>query len=35
MILGAGIDLVEVARIAASFKRLGDRFVNHVLTRAA
>jgi holo-[acyl-carrier protein] synthase len=31
MILGTGIDLIEVARIAASFARFGDRFVNRVL----
>ena len=31
MILGTGIDLIEVARIAASVARFGDRFVNRVL----
>ena len=31
MILGTGIDLIEVARIAASFAKFGDRFVNRVL----
>ena len=31
MILGTGIDLIEVARIASSFARFGDRFVNRVL----
>jgi len=31
MILGTGIDLIEVARIAASFEKLGDRFVNRIL----
>ncbi len=31
MILGTGIDLIEVARIAASFQRFGDRFLNRVL----
>jgi len=31
MILGTGIDLVEVARIASSFARFGERFVYHVL----
>ena len=31
MILGTGIDLIEVARIAASFEKFGDRFVNRVL----
>ena len=31
MILGTGIDLIEVARIAASFEKFGERFVNRVL----
>ena len=31
MILGTGIDLIEVARIAASVEKFGDRFVNRVL----
>ena len=31
MILGVGIDIIEVARIEASYKRFGDRFVNRVL----
>ena len=31
MILGTGIDLIEVARIASSFEKFGDRFVNRVL----
>ena len=31
MILGAGIDLIEVARIASSFEKLGERFVNRIL----
>lgn len=31
MILGTGIDLIEVARIAASFEKFGDRVVNRVL----
>ena len=31
MILGTGIDLIEVARIAASFAKFGERFVNRVL----
>ncbi|HTL73151.1 MAG TPA: holo-ACP synthase [bacterium] len=31
MILGTGIDLIEVARIASSFERFGERFVNRVL----
>ncbi|MFO1478025.1 MAG: holo-ACP synthase [Verrucomicrobiota bacterium] len=31
MILGVGIDLIEVARIEASFARFGERFVNRIL----
>ncbi len=31
MILGIGIDIIEVARIRASFERFGDRFVNRIL----
>jgi holo-[acyl-carrier protein] synthase len=31
MILGTGIDLVEVARIASSFDKYGEQFVNRVL----
>ena len=31
MILGTGIDLIEVVRIAASFAKFGERFVNRVL----
>lgn len=31
MILGTGIDLIEVARIAASLEKFGDRFINRVL----
>ena len=31
MILGTGIDLVEVARIAASYEKYGEAFVNRVL----
>ena len=31
MILGTGIDIIEVARIAASFEKFGMRFVNHIL----
>ena len=31
MILGTGIDIIEVARIAASFEKFGERFVNRVL----
>src|SRR3954451_5570869 len=31
MILGIGIDIIEVARIQASYERFGDRFVNRIL----
>ena len=31
MILGIGIDIIEVARIAASYERFGERFVNRIL----
>ena len=31
MILGTGIDLIEVARIASSYEKFGDRFVNRIL----
>ncbi len=31
MILGIGIDIIEVARIAASFEKFGERFVNRIL----
>jgi holo-[acyl-carrier protein] synthase len=31
MILGTGIDLIEVARIADSFGKFGERFVNRIL----
>jgi holo-[acyl-carrier protein] synthase len=31
MILGVGIDLIEVARIQSSFDRFGDRFLNRIL----
>jgi holo-[acyl-carrier protein] synthase len=31
MILGIGIDIIEVTRIQASHKRFGERFLNHVL----
>lgn len=34
MILGTGIDLIEVARIAASFEKFGERFVNRILVPA-
>ena len=31
MILGTGIDIIEVGRIAASFEKFGERFVNRIL----
>lgn len=31
MILGTGIDIIEVERIAASLEKFGDRFVNRIL----
>jgi holo-[acyl-carrier protein] synthase len=31
MILGTGIDIIEVARIASSFEKFGERFVNRIL----
>ena len=31
MILGVGIDIIEVARIASSFEKFGERFVNRIL----
>jgi holo-[acyl-carrier protein] synthase len=31
MILGIGIDIIEVARVKASHERFGERFLNHVL----
>src|ERR1700739_4144917 len=34
MILGTGIDIIEVARIAASHDKFGERFVNRILLPA-
>src|SRR5579863_4243112 len=34
MILGTGIDIIEVARIASSYEQFGDRFVNRLLLPA-
>jgi len=34
MILGTGIDIIEVARIAASYEKFGDEFVNRILLPA-
>lgn len=31
MILGTGIDIIEVARIASSFEKFGERFMNRIL----
>src|ERR1022692_1694523 len=31
MILGTGIDIIEVTRIAESFEKFGERFVNRIL----
>src|SRR3982751_2653005 len=31
MILGIGIDIIEVARIASSYERFGDRFLSRIL----
>jgi len=34
MILGTGIDIIEVFRIAASFEKFGERFLNRILKPA-
>lgn len=34
MILGTGIDIIEVARVKASHERFGDRFLNRILRPA-
>jgi len=34
MILGTGIDIIEVSRIASSYEKFGDRFVNRILRPA-
>jgi holo-[acyl-carrier protein] synthase len=34
MIIGSGIDLVEIGRIQQSFERYGERFLNRVFTAA-
>jgi holo-[acyl-carrier protein] synthase len=31
MIIGVGIDIIEVTRIAASYERFGERFLNRIL----
>ncbi len=33
MILGTGIDVVEVGRIAKAIERWGEQFLNHVFTK--
>ena len=33
MILGCGIDIIEIERIAEAIKRWGDSFLNHVFTK--
>ena len=34
MILGTGIDIIEVSRIASSHEKFGERFVNRILRPA-
>ncbi|MDQ6632629.1 MAG: holo-ACP synthase [Verrucomicrobiota bacterium] len=34
MILGTGIDIIEVARIKASYEKFGERFLNRILRGA-
>ena len=34
MILGTGIDIIEVARIQASYEKFGERFINRILRPA-
>src|ERR1044071_1140226 len=34
MILGTGIDIIEVARIQASYEKFGERFLNRILKPA-
>jgi holo-[acyl-carrier protein] synthase len=34
MILGVGIDIIEVARVQASHERFGERFLNRILLPA-
>jgi holo-[acyl-carrier protein] synthase len=31
MVIGIGIDIIEVARIQASYEKFGERFVNRIL----
>ena len=34
MIIGTGIDIIEVARIASSYEKFGDRFLTRILLPA-
>jgi holo-[acyl-carrier protein] synthase len=34
VILGTGIDIIEVSRIAASYEKFGERFLNRILKPA-
>jgi len=34
VILGTGIDIIEVARIQASYEKFGERFINRILRPA-
>jgi len=34
MIVGTGIDIIEVPRVAAAIERLGTRFLNRIFTEA-
>ena len=34
MILGTGIDIIEVARVAASYEKFGERFLKRILRPA-
>lgn len=34
MILGTGIDIIEVSRIAGSYEKFGERFINRILRPA-
>ncbi|HEX4348999.1 MAG TPA: holo-ACP synthase [Verrucomicrobiae bacterium] len=34
MILGTGIDIIEISRITASFEKFGERFANRILLPA-
>ncbi|MCO4785151.1 MAG: holo-ACP synthase [Marinomonas atlantica] len=33
MIIGIGTDIIEISRITESIERLGDRFLNRILTK--